>query len=53
MDKRFANSLDKLKATGYPFQVKIFKELGQGGLAGEHPDRCVSEMTEAYEASLV
>ena len=53
VDKKFANSLEVLKAKGYPFQVKIFKELGHGGLAGEHPDRFVSEMTEAYEASLV
>ena len=53
VDKRLSANLEKLKETGYPFEVKIFAELGHGGLAGEHPERFVEEVTAAYQKSLV
>ena len=43
---------DQLKATGYPFELTIFPELGHGGLAGEHPARFVEEVTAAWQKSL-
>ena len=38
VDKKLSRGLDDLKSRGYPFLVKIFADLGHGGLAGEHPD---------------
>ena len=52
VDKKLSANLDKLKEAGYPFEVKIFTELGHGGLAGEHPTQFVDEVTEAYQKSL-
>ena len=47
VDKKLSENLDRLKDTGYPFEVKIFTELGHGGLAGEHPDQFVKEVSES------
>ncbi len=48
VDKKLAKGLDALKQTGYPFTVKIFTELGHGGLAGEHPDKFSREVQAAH-----
>ena len=52
MDRKLSANLDQLKATGYPFELTIFPELGHGGLAGEHPVRFVEEVTAAWQKSL-
>lgn len=35
VDKKLSRGLADLKSRGYPFRVKIFADLGHGGLAGE------------------
>ena len=52
VDRKLSANLDQLKATGYPFELTIFPELGHGGLAGEHPARFVAEVTVAWQKSL-
>lgn len=52
VDRKLSANLDQLKATGYPFELTIFPELGHGGLAGEHPARFVTEVTAAWQKSL-
>lgn len=49
VDKKLSANLEKLKEQGYPFQHKIFTELGHGGLAGEQPERFLAEMICAHE----
>ena len=49
VDKKLSANLEKLKEQGYPFQYKIFTELGHGGLAGEQPERFLEEMIKAHE----
>ena len=44
--------LGALKASGYPFAVKIFTDLGHGGLAGEHPEQFEQEVSAAHGKSL-
>lgn len=51
VDKKLSANLDKLKATGDPFELKIITELGHGGLAGEHPAQFVEEITAAWQKS--
>ena len=52
VDRKLSANLDRLKATGYPFELKVFTGLGHGGLAGEHPAQFVEEVTAAYQKSL-
>ena len=52
VDRKLSANLDKLKETGYPFELRIFTELGHGGLAGEHPAQFVEEVTTAWQESL-
>ncbi len=49
VDKKLSANLGKLKAQGYPFEEKIFTDLGHGGLAGEQPRRFMEEVTLAYQ----
>ena len=49
VDKKLSANLGKLKAQGYPFEEKIFTDLGHGGLAGEQPRRFMEEITRAYQ----
>lgn len=51
VDKKLSAGLDKLQQTGVPFTVKIFPDLGHGGLAGEQPQRFLEEITLAHEQS--
>lgn len=48
VDKKLSANLDLLKQKGFPFTVKIFHDLGHGGLAGEHPDQFVEEVKAAH-----
>ena len=48
VDKKLSADLEALKGRGYPFTVKLFTELGHGGLAGEHPDRFLAEVQAAH-----
>ena len=52
VDKKLSKNLGALKASGYPFAVKIFTDLGHGGLAGEHPEQFVQEVSAAHGKSL-
>ena len=44
VDKKLSAGLEALKKTGYPFETKIFTDLGHGGLAGEHPEEFLQEV---------
>ena len=48
VDKKLSKGLDELQKQGYPFTVKIFTDLGHGGLAGEHPAQFLEEVTQAH-----
>ena len=49
VDKKLSSGLDELRKKGYKFDVKIFPELGHGGLAGEQSERFVREVSAARE----
>lgn len=49
VDKKLSVNLRELQAKGYPFEVNIFTELGHGGLAGEHPQQFLEEVTKAHQ----
>lgn len=49
VDKKLSAGLDALKQSGYPFEAKIFTDLGHGGLAGEHPGQFSKEVQAAYQ----
>lgn len=36
VDKKLSAGLDALKKSGYPFEVKIFTELGHGEIGRAH-----------------
>ncbi len=48
VDKKLSAGLETLKKTGYPFETKIFTDLGHGGLAGEHPEAFLQEVQAAH-----
>ena len=52
VDKKLSSNLKELKKAGYPFEEKIFTNLGHGGLAGEHPQQFIEEITKAYQSCL-
>ena len=52
VDKKLSANLDQLKRGGYPFEKKIFSDLGHGGLAGEHPQQFSQEVQAAHRRSL-
>ena len=49
VDKKLSEGLDDLRRNGYPFDVKIFTNLGHGGLAGEHPKEFSAEVQAAHQ----
>ena len=49
VDKKLSAGLDALRRNGYPFDVKIFTNLGHGGLAGEHPKEFSAEVRAAHQ----
>ena len=52
VDKKLSAGLETLKKTGYPFETKIFTNLGHGGLAGEHPEEFLQEVQVAHRHAL-
>ncbi len=48
VDKKLSAGLETLKKNGYPFETKIFTNLGHGGLAGEHPEAFLEEVQAAH-----
>lgn len=48
VDKKLSAGLETLKKNGYPFETKIFTNLGHGGLAGEHPKAFLQEVQAAH-----
>ena len=52
VDQKLSAGLDALKQRGYPFEVKIFTNLGHGGLAGEHPEEFSKEVQAAHRCTL-
>lgn len=52
VDKKLSAGLDALKKSGYPFEVKIFTELGHGGLAGAASGGIFKEVQAAHRCSL-
>ena len=52
VDKKLSAGLESLKKAGYPFETKIFTNLGHGGLAGEHPEAFLKEVQAAHRHSL-
>ena len=52
VDKKLSSVLDGLRKKGYKFDVKIFPELGHGGLAREQPERFVDEVSAAHEKDI-
>lgn len=51
VERRLAKDIQDWKKAGYAFSLKIFKDLGHGGLAGEHPDHFLEEIIAANESS--
>ena len=51
VDKKLSAGLDALKQSGYPFGMKIFTNLGHGGLIGEHPEEFSKEVQAAHRAA--
>ena len=51
VDKKQSANLRALKQKGYPFEEKIFIDLGHGGLAGEHPQQFSQEVQAAHRRS--
>ena len=50
VDKKLSANLDILKRGGYPFELKIFNDLGHGGLAADTRQFSM-EVQAAYESS--
>ena len=51
VDKKLSKNLGQLKQSGYPFEVKIFTNLGHGGLAGDRPAQFSQEVQAAHRRS--
>ena len=52
VEKKLARNMQEWQDAGYAFTYKIFTNLGHGGLAGEHPEQFLEEVTRAHENSL-
>lgn len=52
VDKKLSAGLDALKQRGFSFEIKLFPNLGHGGLAGEHPAEFSKEVQAAHRHSL-
>ncbi|MCM1164394.1 MAG: alpha/beta hydrolase [Lachnospiraceae bacterium] len=51
-ERKIAKNIQKLQDAGYAFTLKIFKDVGHGGLAGEQTDRFLKEVMKAHLKSL-
>lgn len=52
VERRLARNIRQWKDAGYAFSLKIFRDVGHGGLAGEHTDRFLREVMKAHLHSL-
>ena len=52
VERRLARDIKQWQDAGYAFSLKIFKNVGHGGLAGEHTDRFLKEVMKAHLRSL-
>ena len=52
VEKKLARNMKEWQDAGYAFTYKIFTDLGHGGLAGEHPEQFLEEVTKAHDNSL-
>ena len=52
VERRLAKNIKQLQDAGHQFTLKIFKDVGHGGLAGEQPERFLKEVIKAHEQSL-
>ncbi len=52
VDKKLSAGLEDLKAKGYPFTVRIFEDMGHGGLIGENTDRFIKEVEKAHRPAV-
>ena len=52
VERRLAKNIQQWQDAGYAFSLKIFKNVGHGGLAGEYPEKFLREVTAAHESSL-
>lgn len=52
VEKKLAKHMDTIREKGYPFTYKVFHDVGHGGLAGEHPERFLREVSKAHAHSL-
>lgn len=52
VEKKLASNIKKWQDAGYVFTYKAFTNLGHGGLAAEHPEQFLEEVTAAHENSL-
>lgn len=48
VDKKLSKNLHALQERGWPFTVKIFEDMGHGGLAGEYTERFAQEVQAAH-----
>lgn len=48
VDRKLSEGLENLKQKGYPFSYKIFKDMGHGGLIGEHTEQFLKEVEAAH-----
>ena len=48
VDRKLSEGLENLKQKGYPFSYKIFKDMGHGGLIGEHTEQFLEEVKAAH-----
>ena len=51
VDKKLSAGLENLRKQGYPFTVRIFPDMGHGGLIGENTQRFLSELEDAHKGS--
>ncbi|MCM1561539.1 MAG: hypothetical protein NC123_18685 [Butyrivibrio sp.] len=52
VERRLAKNIKQLQDSGYQFTLRIFKDVGHGGLAGEQSERFLKEVMKAHAHSL-
>lgn len=48
VDKKLSEGMESLKQKGYPFTVKIFEDMGHGGLIGENTEQFIEEVETVH-----
>ncbi|MCM1161924.1 MAG: alpha/beta hydrolase [Roseburia sp.] len=52
VERSLAKSIRQWQDAGYAFSLKIFRDVGHGGLVGEQPEHFLKEVMKAYSHSL-